>query len=388
MRSRIHRFARLSSIFVGLVLCSLSAPDLAIAQVPYSITGLGTGVANAVNNNGVVVGLTFTVDGRALPVVWQNGTTSILPTLTGGSTGSGFANSVNLSGDIVGASKAADGNVHAVIWHNGVIQEIGTLPGFTTESVAHHINNAGVVVGTSDNFDIPFQFNKGHAFSWTASGGIKDVGTLPGRLYSEGVSVNSSGKIVGFSYSGDPNLSPVDAFLDNNGTKVNLGSLNNLEEDTYAFDINDSDQVVGKSLSTSKNGGLNFKPFLWQNGVITDLGEIPGFPGGSATSINNLGQVVGISESLDGRNHPFLYSNGSIVDLNSLLPSGSGWELLQAHGIDDRGDIVGYGTLNGVEQAFLLRPTITPEPGPVALLLGATIPGVAFLSRRLRRRKK
>jgi probable HAF family extracellular repeat protein len=43
-------------------------------------------------------------------------------------------------------------------------------------------------------------------------------------------------------------------------------------------------------------------------------------------------------------------------DLNNLLPPNSGWELTQALGINDKGQIVGYGTHDGQIRAFLLTP--------------------------------
>ncbi|MGC8642189.1 MAG: hypothetical protein ACP5XB_20180 [Isosphaeraceae bacterium] len=61
------------------------------------------------------------------------------------------------------------------------------------------------------------------------------------------------------------------------------------------------------------------------------------------------------------------------LDLNTQLPAGSGWFLTQALKIDDLGQIVGVGTLNGAEHEFLMTPggppteVSTPEPGPLAL---------------------
>jgi hypothetical protein len=43
-------------------------------------------------------------------------------------------------------------------------------------------------------------------------------------------------------------------------------------------------------------------------------------------------------------------------DLNALIPRNSGWMLARAHGINDRGQIVGEGLLNGGAAAFLLIP--------------------------------
>jgi uncharacterized membrane protein len=57
-----------------------------------------------------------------------------------------------------------------------------------------------------------------------------------------------------------------------------------------------------------------------------------------------------------GDNHAFLYQNGVLFDLNALLASTAGWELTAAYGINDAGQIVGTGILDGVEHAFQLDP--------------------------------
>ena len=55
-------------------------------------------------------------------------------------------------------------------------------------------------------------------------------------------------------------------------------------------------------------------------------------------------------------------------DLNALIPSDSGWDLSEAIGINDRGDIIGYGRLNGERRAFLL----TPQTKPLIFIPGIT----------------
>lgn len=43
-----------------------------------------------------------------------------------------------------------------------------------------------------------------------------------------------------------------------------------------------------------------------------------------------------------------------MVDLNRLLPAGSGWFLSDAHGLDETGHIVGDGIDDGRQRAYLL----------------------------------
>jgi len=77
-------------------------------------------------------------------------------------------------------------------------------------------------------------------------------------------------------------------------------------------------------------------------------------------------------------------------DLNSLIPAGSGWELQRAAGINDAGQIVGTGTINGQTHGFLLsvnNPTpsisnISPTSAPAgsASDLTLTVRGSAFIN--------
>jgi hypothetical protein len=66
--------------------------------------------------------------------------------------------------------------------------------------------------------------------------------------------------------------------------------------------------------------------------------------------------------------HAFLIDTaGTMRDLNDLIPPDSGWVLQRADGINDAGQISGYGSApNGSTRAFLLTPV--PEASFVAPL--------------------
>ena len=59
----------------------------------------------------------------------------------------------------------------------------------------------------------------------------------------------------------------------------------------------------------------------------------------------------------DAASHAFLYQNGTMTDLNSLIPLDSGWVLQDASWINDLGQIIGTGTFNGSPAAFRLDPS-------------------------------
>ncbi len=85
--------------------------------------------------------------------------------------------------------------------------------------------------------------------------------------------------------------------------------------------------------------------FLWENGTMTYLGL------GDARAINDSGQVVGSS----GVN-AFLWQNSTMTDLNTLISTDSGWVLIKATDINEIGQIVGSGMINGENHGFLLTP--------------------------------
>jgi probable HAF family extracellular repeat protein len=108
--------------------------------------------------------------------------------------------------------------------------------------------------------------------------------------------------------------------------------------------------VVGNS---EISGGA-IHAFLHTGGGLQDLGTLGG-RNSFAKAINSAGQVVGKSGHAGGLTHAFLY-NGSMQNLNQLVPAGSGWELIEVTDINDAGQIAGYGRFQGRVRGFLLTP--------------------------------
>ena len=80
---------------------------------------------------------------------------------------------------------------------------------------------------------------------------------------------------------------------------------------------------------------------------------------------------------------------GTMLNLNSLLPANSGWDLLQAYAINDSGQITGTGLYNGQLTAFVMTDppagpsgiAAVPEPQEL-VIVGAALAMTAFLRRR------
>jgi probable HAF family extracellular repeat protein len=116
--------------------------------------------------------------------------------------------------------------------------------------------------------------------------------------------------------------------------------------------VNDRGQVTGLAYTNNGSGHA----FISNGSTLIDLGTFAGaFSTTWGFGINNFGVVVGQS-TFQSTYHAFVYSGGKIKDLNKLIPSGSGWTLLSADGINDAGQIVGLGTLKGQEHAYMLTP--------------------------------
>jgi probable HAF family extracellular repeat protein len=144
-------------------------------------------------------------------------------------------------------------------------------------------------------------------------------------------------------------------------------------------DINDLGQIAGSAYVPVGNGTYVAHPFLYESGVWRDLRLPTGVPLGYPSAINNIGQIVGNSnQSLGATSRPpFLYTDGAIYNLQSLLDSsGAGLSLELAYDINDSGVILAQGINSSGYQAVLL--TLVPEPSSIALLVVGAVSLLAY----------
>jgi probable HAF family extracellular repeat protein len=150
------------------------------------------------------------------------------------------------------------------------------------------------------------------------------------------------------------------AFAHNGLAMQDLGTLGGAY--STGFGVSESGQIIGDSTLADETQS---HAFVFANGVMQDLGTLGG-TSSTPWAINSLGQIVGESSDAAGAVRAYIWENGLMVDLNSLLPSGSGWNLNTAYFINDAGDIVGVGTYQGQPAWFLMRVHSAANQPPVA----------------------
>jgi probable HAF family extracellular repeat protein len=345
------RFARWTLwMFIPLLL----ALALTGAAQTYTVTDLDTlggssSGARAINLNAQIAGYAYSSKTQSNAFLYSGGKMTNLGSL-GGTSAIGLA--INSSGQVAGYSTLSSGSYRGFISINGTLTSVGTLGG--NYSDAEGINDSGQVTGASATAS-----GETHPYLYT-DGTLTDLGTLGGNSGSEwnvGEAVNNSSEVVGWSYNAQGNFL---AFLWSSGQMKSLGTLGGAW--SQAFAINDLGQITGQAYIKNDIGA---DAFLYDGGVMQDLGTITSRTGGngqyaSGLGINSPGVVVGESTyQKNGQSivyHAFVYSNGKMQDLNRLIPTGLGWVLTTAYAINDAGQIVGYGTHNKQQHAFLLTP--------------------------------
>jgi probable HAF family extracellular repeat protein len=229
------------------------------------------------------------------------------------------ASGINASGQVVGFFRAKfNGEFGRAFIANTMGEErrptmvdLGTLGGNYAQALA--INDSGFVTGNSERWGV-FTIQKPgttHAFIWNVAGkAMFDLGTLGGN-FSYGTSINPSNHVAGYSTI-DGSDTRIHAFLHDGKAMQDLGSLNadsEASDRSFALGVNSADQVVGYSYLPSSDvvvyppaeDSLQQVAFVYSGGSMVDLNTRIGsaskqYKLHSATAINDKGQITAIAQ--------------------------------------------------------------------------------------------
>jgi probable HAF family extracellular repeat protein len=353
----------------------------------YAVTDLGTlggtfSIAFGINDKGQIDGLSTTPGDQVTHGFFlENGVMTDMGTLGGPNSQAFFGPSEAPQATGLAENGIPDPNgedfcglgTHLIclnfVWQNGVMTPLSTLGGNNAQG--SDINDQGQIAGMAENStpdpNCPApQVLQFRPAVW-ANGKIQALPVSLGDPEGAAFGINGRGDLVGASGDcaaydlryGVP-LQPQHALLWRKGSvkPIDLGNLGG-RINNAGFAINESEQVAG----ASDLAGDQFQhAFLWQHGVISDLGTLPGDVVSAASGINNRAQATGASIDAAGNPRAFLWQNGVMTDLNSLIPPNSPLYLMHACSINSRGQIVGYALQisTGELHAYLATP-ITAE---------------------------
>lgn len=319
-----------SAVLGFIVIEPVNAASLHTGFASYAITDLGQTHTYGMNNLGQVM-----LSQGGVGWIWENGQKTEVKDST-------WAYQINSSGQVVGRYLSENWTDNAYLWENGKRTDLGYFGGIS--SSASDINESGQIVGKFNTTKEKF-----NPFLWQ-NGKMLDLGTLGFNGGAQGI--NNQGQVVGYSGLA---FGITHAFEWENGKMIDLGTLLGYNHST-AYDINDSGQAVGYSANTLIKQS---HATLWSNGEITNLGTLGGNQS-AAVAINNKGQVAGFDTTTGngGLHHGFIWEDGQMADVNSLIAADSGWFLQQVTGINDRGQMVGVGinSATGKKHGFMLNP--------------------------------
>ncbi len=308
-----------------------------------TVINLGDFIPNALNGHRQIVGDSHDPNADQAPThaeLWSRGVLTRLAEPAGTDHSDAYA--INASGRIAGDSVSTTTGSHAIYWDGatGVPHQIGPIKanGIVDYSAATGVDDSGDVVGNTLDADTsPFGFLS------PGGSGITHVG--PGYTNVNGITPNGQ-KILGQILANEDEslkgwyLWPGPSGA---GTKLDLtpfpqGSyyLGAAETQQFGTDLASDGTVLGyKGTVASPSYYLRLP-----NGTETPVNGLIGHNG-----VNAKHTVIGtILSSYKGQPVPHAAiwkPDGSVIDLNSLLPANSDYILGDALAINDNGDIVG-----------------------------------------------
>jgi probable HAF family extracellular repeat protein len=348
-------------LFTGAVCAVLLCPASrsVLAEGPgYTITNLGTfsGVVpfiTGINASGAVSGWVHTGLGDRALRYTDSGGWALIPGLESITS---YAFGINDHGDVVGTALLANGDIRAFRYTDGgSVEFVAPLDGGRSTQ-GYGISNTGEMTGYGDKSN----------FTTVAFRQMPGLLAQPidafGSSYSAGCGINDSGQVAGSFMTPDNLLHGFRANVD--GTVAEISGLNGPESQNFPCAIDGDGNVTGQAETAT--GALH--AFLFSSVNPLDLDSF-GSTGSAGIAISN-GVVVGTYTLPDNvSTHAFRYDRTTgTVDLNTLLPSASGWVLTDGGAVNAKGVMAGQGTLNGASAAWKLSPPSDTTPPTIAAL--------------------
>lgn len=296
-------------------------------------------------------------------------------------------------------STPTGGGTRSYLWSNGVFQDLGSYDAALWRNEAADINSSGQIAGSSWGSGYParaWRLTDGayslvptlggqyaNAYSISDNGlmtgwaqvplpanffaylydgaRIVNLGELPGSIFSTGYAVNSDGVVACDASAGAGRSWMRAAIAGEREGMQDLGTLGGAQ--SFVHDINTSGHVVGysdiASNSSPDTAGNTYHAFLWREGVMTDLGRLPGTAVSVAYALNDFDVVVGASRmgtDWHAAENACRWAEGQIADLNTLVPAGSGYAIKRAVCVNNAGQILASAMRNNQARVVILTP--------------------------------
>ncbi|HBE39692.1 MAG TPA: hypothetical protein DDW27_00505 [Bacteroidales bacterium] len=315
----------------------------------YSVTDLGipTGFiftnGIAINDsNAVLVHVYGGTSPEKTSFLWRNGVKTYFPLPPYYLGGYIMAGDINDNSHVTGVYGTASLNEKAILWIDGVTS---LLPISAYRSSGWKINGSDWIIGEMDGQEDgqDFLFKNGNMSSL--------LNSIPGATRIRLQDINNKGQVI-LTANIDAG-----AFFWDNGIVSEIKSTVSGYYTESLHALNDSGLVVG---NLRRNNPLTINAFIWRDSIIKILPLPTGYRDIYARHINNKKDIVGylMKQTAGGgfSYHGMLYHDGSVYNLNELIPDPARCTFNDAAGINNHGLIIGTGMINGETRAMLLVP--------------------------------